>query len=123
MLYRRRVLSRGNLFVKRNPGDLDFSYEDLNEMVYSGNTSLVSKIFYYSRNLTGSNAYWNKVRQDIKSIIAQEGCLAIFFTLSMAEHHWPDLLSMFNIDVNDSNEVRNFILKNPHIIDWYFTEI
>ena len=32
ILYRKRILSKGNLYVKRNPGEVDFTLEEFNEM-------------------------------------------------------------------------------------------
>ena len=67
----------------------------------------MGKLFYYGKEISGSNAYWNKVRQDLDAIIKQEGVPTIFFTLSMAEYHWPDFLNLFNCDVNAYVDVRN----------------
>jgi len=121
ILYRKRILSKGNLYVKRNPGDVDFSLDEFNEMVRSNSHNLMNKIFYYTKELTGSNSYWNRVRQELRSTIEQVGAPTIFFTLSMAEFHWPDLRQLFSLSEDASSEVlANMIKENPHIIVWYF---
>ena len=123
MLYRKRILSKGNLYVKRNPGDLNFTLEEFNEMLNShASNALMSKLFYYSKDLTGSNSYWNKVKQDLNAILKQVGVPTIFFTLSMAEFHWPDFLRLFDLNENCTKDIRTTILNNPHIVDYYFTE-
>ena len=57
ILYRKRILSKGNLYVKRNPGESDFTLEEFNEMANSNFSPLMSKIFYYTKELTGPNSY------------------------------------------------------------------
>ena len=52
----------------------------------------------------------------------QEGVPTIFFTLSMAEYHWPDFLSLLNSSGEDSSQVRKLIQDNPHLVDWYLTQ-
>ena len=123
ILYRKRILSKGNLYVKRNPGESDFTLEEFNEMANSNFSPLMSKIFYYTKELTGSNSYWNRLRQELRATIEQNGAPTVFFTLSMAEFHWPDLKKVFSLpDDASSEEVKNCICENPHIVDAYFTE-
>lgn len=86
----------------------------------SQNSNLMKKIFYYSKEVTGSNLYWNKVNQDLNATVKQMGVPTIFFTLSMAEYHWPDFLSIF--DSCDHAEINlKLVQDNPHLVDWYFT--
>ena len=116
ILYRKRILSKGNLYIKRNPGEVDFTFEEFNEMASSNSSNMFSKIFYYTKELTGSNSYWNKVRQDLRATIEQVGALTMFFTLSMAEFHWPDFRRFFNLSENSSSQdLSNMIKDNPHI--------
>ena len=123
MLYRKRILSKGNLYVKRNPGQSDFTLEEFNAMMYRETSgTLMNKIFYYSKEITGSCSYWNKIRQDLKTIVKQVGVPTIFFTFSMAEYHWPDFLKLFDVENSTDLQVRKLISENPHIVDWYFTE-
>jgi len=121
ILYRKRILSKGNLYIKRNPGEVDFTFDEFNEMASSNPSNMFSKIFYYTKELTGSNSYWNRVRQDLRATIEQVGPRTIFFTLSMAEFHWPDLRKLFNLSENSSSQdLLNMIKDNPHIVVWYF---
>ena len=121
ILYRKRILSKGNLYVKRNPGDVNFTFDEFNEMVSSNSSNLFKKMFYYTKELTGSNSYWNRVRQNLRATIEQVGAPTIFFTLSMAEFHWPDLRRLFNLSENSSSQdLMTMIKDNPHIVVWYF---
>jgi len=126
MLYRKRILSKGNLCIKHNQNDADFTLAEFNEIMREPSSSrsvnLMSKIFYYSKEITGSNSYWNKIREELKTIIKQVGVPTIFFTLSMAEFHWQDFLSLLKCSGNDVTEIRKLIQDNPHLVDWYFTQ-
>ena len=50
------------------------------------------------------------------------GTPSIFWTLSMADFHWPDIHDLFSINEDDSNDFRQNIIDNPHIVDWLFTD-
>ena len=76
------------------------------------------KLSHYAKNVSGTNAYWNKAKNKLKAIISQKGPPTIFWTLSCADFHWPEFHDLFN---NNTNFKEN-ILKYPHILDWLFTE-
>ena len=84
----------------------------------------MSKISRYVANITGSSAYWFKMRQDLKAIIAAKGAPTLFFTFSSADLHWPELHSSFSPDVAklSVNDKRKNVIDNPHIVDWFFTK-
>ena len=109
----------------RNPG-FDFTKEEFEEMIASSCTNnLITKIYYYTKELTSSNSYWNRVRHKLDSIIRQVGVPTIFFILSMAQFHWPDFLNLFQVESNyrhDFGDIRNIVTNNLHLVDWYFTE-
>ena len=119
MLYRRRLLSQGNVFIKQNPEEALLSHEQILTSLTQGSYSpLMNKLMHYAKNVTGTNSYWNKTKNELKAIIAQKGAPTIFWTLSCAEFHWPEFHSLFD----DSNtQLREHVLNNPHILDWLFT--
>ena len=55
----------------------------------------MSKVSRYVGNIEGTNAYWNRVREELKSIITTVGAPTLFFTLSSADMHWPELHALF----------------------------
>ena len=81
ILYRKIILSKGNLYVLRNPGDSDFTFEEYNEMISSSPASnnFMSKVFSYTKEVTGSNSYWNRVKQELNATLKQVGVPTIFF--------------------------------------------
>lgn len=105
MIQRKRTLQQGSIFIKQNPGDSHFTIEEMREMA-SSNASKVfmSKLSRYVANITGSNAYWHKVRNDLKTIITTKGVPTNFFTLSSADMHWPELHSLFSGKSDSTNE-------------------
>ena len=121
ILYRRRLLSQGNFFIKQNPGEANLTFEELQEMLSSGSYSTVmSKLMHYAKNVTGTNAYWNQTKEQLKATITQVGAPTIFWTLSCADFHWPEFHTLFSNETN-SEQLRSNVINNPHLIDWLFT--
>jgi fructoselysine-6-P-deglycase FrlB-like protein len=92
MIQRKRILQQSGIFLKQNPGEAHLTIDELREMANSGNANLfISKVSRYVGNIAGTNAYWNKVRDELKAIIANVGAPTLFFTFSSADMHWPEL--------------------------------
>ena len=50
-------------------------------MAASNNSAVfMSKVSRYVGNIAGTNAYWNKVREELKAIINNVGAPTLFFT-------------------------------------------
>ena len=113
----------GNFFVKQNRGEANLTTSHLQELWHS-NSSLMEKLMHYAKNITGTNAYWVRIKEDLKTTIKQVGAPTIFFTLSCADFHWPEFHSMFSEDFafTGSAELRGNVTNNPHILDWIFTK-
>ena len=125
MIHRRRTLQQSTIFLKQNPGQSHLTLEELREMVTNNTiSSFMSKLSRYVSNVTGSVAYWHRVREDLKAIIDNKGVPTNFFTFSVADMHWPELHSLFNCQTDQltNEERRQNVIKNPHIVDWFFTK-
>ena len=127
MIQRKRTLQQSGIFLKQNPGEAHLTIEELREMASSNNTSaFMSKVSRYVANIAGTNAYWHKVKEDLKAIVTNIGTPTFFFTFSSADMHWPELHYLF--EENNSNisttseERRQNVINNPHIVDWFFTQ-
>ena len=124
MLYHRRILGQGSFLLKQNPSEASLTMDDLKEMLESNSyQTLMSKLMHYAKNVTGTNAYWSKAKDDLKTIISQVGPPTILWTLSCADFHWPEFHNLFstNSEVSDSERRQN-VIDNPHLLDWLFTE-
>ena len=125
MMQKKRTLQQTSVFIKQNPGDAHLTIEQLPEMrSKNDSTSFMTKLSRYVGNITGSNAYWHKRRDELKSIITTKGVPTIFFTFSSADMHWPELHSLFSNKPHDctNEERRQNVIDNPHIVDWFFDQ-
>ena len=129
MIQRKRILQQSGIFLKQNPGEVHLTIDELREIADSNNANLfLSKISRYVGNIAGTNAYWNRVRDELKAIIINVGPPTLFFTFFSADMHWPELHALFragNQNQNDnktSEERRQNVINNPHMVDWFFTQ-
>ena len=125
MVQRKSTLQQSSVFIKQNPGDAHVTIEQLREMgSHHASTNFMTKILRYVGNITGSNAYWQKRQNELKSIINTKGAPTIFFTFSSADIHWPQLHSLFPNKSHDctNKERRQNVIHNPHIADWFFNQ-
>ncbi|CAB4041007.1 ATP-dependent DNA helicase PIF1, partial [Paramuricea clavata] len=108
MIQRKRILQQSGIFLKQNPGEAHLTIDELREMAAGNNSAaFMSKISRYIGNISGSNAYWNKVREELKAIITNVGAPTIFFTFSSADMHWPELHSLLGTNTaNSSSDIR-----------------
>lgn len=122
MLQRSQILQQTGIFLKQNPGEQHLTLEQLRDMITNNSSNfLLSKLSWYIANITGSDAYWYKAKEELKAIIQHAGPPTFFFTLSAADMHWPELHALLgsNITNNDNpSEVRHQnVINNPHIVD------
>ena len=125
MIQRRRTSQQSSIFLKQNPGESHLTIDELRDMAYNNSSSaFMSKLSRYLANITGSSAYWYKIREDLKSIIAYKEAPTIFFTFSSADMHWPELHSLFSQTPTSlsSEDRRQNVINNPHLVDWFFTK-
>ncbi len=129
MIQRKRILQQSGIFLKQNPGEAHLTIDELREMATSNNANLfMSKVSRYVGNIAGTNAYWNRVREELKAIITSVGAPTLFFTFSSADMHWPELHALFKAGTdceagNSTSEVRRQnVINNPHVVDWFFTQ-
>ena len=124
MIQRMRTLQQTGIFLKQNPGEAHLTIDELREMATSGNSAVfISKVSRFVANIVGSNAYWHRKKEDLKTIITNVGTPTLFFTFSSADMHWPELHSLFGENSDNSNDAkRQNVINNPHIVDWFFTQ-
>lgn len=121
MIQRKRILQQSGIFLKQNPSEAHLTLDELCAMVVINNSnSLTAKIYRYIATVAGTNAYWYKVKEDLKAIVTTVGTPTIFFTF--ADMPWPDLHALLGTDNGTSGQRRQAVIDNPHIVDWYFTQ-
>ena len=86
MIQRKRAIQQTSIFLKQNPDECHLTVEELQEIACSNSSStFMSKLSRYVANVTGSCAYWFKVKEDLKAIIVAKGAPTIFFTFSLLQ--------------------------------------
>ena len=100
MIQRKLARQQNSIFLKQNPDESHLTFEQLQERACSNSsTSFMSKLSRYVANVTGSSAYWFKVKEDLKAIRVAKGPPTIFFTFSSADLYWSELHSLFSSNV------------------------
>lgn len=116
MIQRKRILQQSGIFLKQHQSEAHLTIDELREMSISNNSSaFISKISRYAANFAGSNAYWCKVREDLKAIVTTVGTPTSFFTFSSADMHWPELHALFGNQNMTSQERRQAVINNPQL--------
>ena len=123
ILYRRRLLGQGNFFQKQNPGEANMTTEELREMLHFATYSKVlSKLMQCAKNVTGTNAYWNQIKQELKTAITQVGAPTILWTLSCADFHWSEFHLFLSQNSSSNDQFHQNVINNSHIVVWLFAE-
>ena len=90
MIQCKQILQQTGIFFKQNPGEKHLTLQELRDMITNNQSSLLmTKLSRYITNITGSDAYWFKAKEDLKAIIQHVGPPTFFFTFSSADMHWP----------------------------------
>ena len=126
MVQRNQILQQTGMFLKQNPGEQHLSLEELREMVNNNESNIMlEKLSRYITNLTGSDAYWYKAKEDLKAIIQHAGPPTFFFTFSSADMHWQELHTLITKQTGEESLLemrRQNVIDNPHIADWFFSK-
>lgn len=129
MIQRAQILQQSGIFLKQNPGEQHLTIDELREMVVNNSSNVfMAKLSRHISNLSGSNAYWHKVKEDLKATIQHVRPPTFFFTFSSADMHWPELHALLvgsdqqMVTSISSDTRRQNVINNPHIVDWFFTQ-
>ena len=110
------------VFFQQSPRQAYLTLKELRNMVNEKKSQLfMTKIC--------STHHWKlcimvQITKDLKSIIAYRGPPTIFFTLSAADMHWPELHQLSSSNINDLNSKERGmnVINNPNLVDWFFTK-
>jgi hypothetical protein len=119
---RHRVLGQCSVFLRQNSEEAALSMEEVKAMAANGQLdSAISKIYSYTANVTGSDAYWSKWRREFEAIMQQKGLGTAFFTVSFAYNHWHDLHRLMPNGLAKPKLRYQRTNTNLHLADWYFS--
>lgn len=119
------ALECGNAYVLRNQMQ-NVNAADMLEILDDPRHNLASTIMYYGSNLRGSRPYWKQRCSELIQMVKQLGQPTVFFTLSAADYHWPDLFRILapgrEVGQLDASERRNLMHDNPADVAWFFNK-
>lgn len=87
------AINCGNVFLRVNNFQ-DVSNEALLNVLNDQGHELASSIMYYGSTLRGTRPFWKQRCSELTQMVRQIGLPTIFFTLSAADYHWPDLFRL-----------------------------
>ena len=90
MIQRKRVLQQSGIFLKQNPGEAHLTIDELWDMAANNNSYLfMSKVSRYVANIPGTDAYWYKVREELKATVSTKGAPTSFLEEILKIHVPP----------------------------------
>lgn len=124
------ALNQGTVFVRRNFSGNMPSLEQVRQMIESGDSTLAQQAMYYGANIRGTRPYWGKRLRELPDMVDTLGMPTIFFTLSAADLHWPELFNVLAEDeewsrLDEKQKQRPcaaLINENPYYADWFFSQ-
>ena len=111
-----KALQTGAVFARNNPNDAQLTAQDIRLMLNEDRRALTNRILSYGKTLRGSPQYWFSQRKNLMAMINQLGNASVFFTFSVADHHWPDLRRFLD---TDGRSIHEAIAHSPLTVDSY----
>lgn len=91
-LLRHQALTTTGLAVKKSSLDGKTVKKLREEM--EKNPNFIRKVLAFAAKLRSTQQYWGQRCGELLDMVKQLGCPTIFFTLSAADYHWPDLFRL-----------------------------
>lgn len=125
------ALNCGNVFIRQNEMQ-NKTVGEILEIARNSNSDLAANIMYYGQSLRGTRSYWRQRSNELLQMCRQLGTPTVFFTLSAADYHWPDLFRIlrprmdrdlqarFDSDTLSLNDRATIMHDNPATVAWFF---
>ncbi|KAE8740153.1 hypothetical protein FOCC_FOCC014351, partial [Frankliniella occidentalis] len=115
----------GGVCVQRNDDLKNMSLDEFKENLLEDPT-LKFKLNCQNAKLRGTRSFWYSRGKELISMIEQIGMPTLFFTLSSADYHWPELFKLLapeeNIISMSESRRRQLVHENPLLVDMFFSE-
>lgn len=122
-VFRWDAINCGNVYVRQHQME-GLTGEDLAEVANNPNHDLAANIMYYGANLRGTRSFWKQRCSELLQMVRQVGLPSVFFTLSAADYHWPDLFRIICPDRDPASitesQRRRLMHENPATVAWFF---
>lgn len=125
---RHEMMIKGRVYVRQNSSVANMLPDQLREALI-GNPSLYRQVLSYGSTVPSTPSFWFTRKSELQSMIEQLNTPTIFFTLSAADHQWPELFRILNQYsdcppyANEFQEARRrnkLINENPMLTVWFF---
>ena len=97
---RHRIQAQANIYLQKNPADANMTIADLKEMARGANnpTAFATdlRMQRYAANILGSGQYMSVRKKELIALMSSKKIATVWFTLSLANHHWADLQQLFH---------------------------
>ena len=90
LVLRKQALQKGRIFVQNNSNVANMNADQLKEALIQS-PSLYKKVMHFNSNLRSTPSYWHARSTELEDMVKQEKAPTLFFTLSAADVHWPEL--------------------------------
>ena len=123
------ALQHGKICVQKNSELKNLNAAGIKEKLLK-DPNLIKNILCFNSSLRGTSAYWHARCGELLDLVQQIGPPTLFFTLSAADIHWPDISRLLDPGTNyealsrhEASKRRNSLVNdNPVIIAWYFVK-
>jgi hypothetical protein len=89
---RTQAQSQAQMYIRTYPGAENLTIDDIRQKLNSEQKSAFLKSIQRTIDwIPGLSPFWHRHRNQLSHMIEQLGSLHLFFTLSAADLHWPDL--------------------------------
>ncbi|KAL7297052.1 hypothetical protein TKK_0009478 [Trichogramma kaykai] len=121
-ILRHNAITQSNLYVKKFKLS-DLTVLELRDLI-KNDSSKLTNIMVHCARIKSTKSYWSRRYRELTNMVDQIGKPTIFFTLSAADYHWPDLFRLLapSTDYSDlqSEQKRNLIFEwqnrgSPHV--------
>ena len=78
MIQRKQILQQTGIFFKQNPGEQHLTLDELREIVQNNEANvLLTKVSRYITNITGSDTYWFKAKEDLRENVPEDHVISV----------------------------------------------
>lgn len=99
-LMRWNALNCGSIFVLKKEFFSKMTLVQLKEYMIDY-PDLAKQIIFYGSKSRSTRPYWSARCSELLDMVNDLGPPTIFFTLSSADFHWPDIYRLLEVNVND----------------------
>ena len=122
--------SQINIAMKKVPGS-SITAASIQQQDSCKNLIANDRCYYFMNRIKGVPAYWKRFQFEVLAMVRQLGCPSFFMTLSSADLHWPELISIIskmsrnpisseNIDKLNYFERCKLLNENPVFVARHF---